>query len=150
MCVCSLSDRRKALPDPRLPPRRWPFHSFIKGGEFVLPFNSPTWCDAQSDVAPNNTQMRHLLHFVAWGWGHVKWRSDPVDVCRRGALILTYLPCSMFAGHVHRGGCEVLPGRVGSGSGPPPQSGHHLQGPQTWEVRPTLEPPTPQKDSSLD
>lgn len=35
------------------------------------------------------------------------------------------------AGHVHRGGCKVLPGRVGSGSGPSPQSGHHLQGPQT-------------------
>lgn len=33
------------------------------------------------------------------------------------------------AGHVYRGGCEVLPGRVGSGSAPSPQSGHHLQGP---------------------
>lgn len=96
VCVCSLSDRRKALPDPWLPPRRWPFHSFIKGGEFVLPFNSPTWCDARSDVTPNNMQMRHLLHFVAWGWGHVQLKSDPVDVCRWGALILTYLPCSML------------------------------------------------------
>lgn len=38
------------------------------------------------------------------------------------------------AGDVHGGGREVLPRRVGPGLGPPAQSGHHLQGPQTREV----------------
>lgn len=32
LCVCSLSDRREALSDPGLPPRRRPFHPSIKGG----------------------------------------------------------------------------------------------------------------------
>jgi len=38
-------------------------------------------------------------------------------------------------GDVHRGGCQVLSSRAGVGSGPPPQPGHHLQGPQTRKVR---------------
>ena len=39
------------------------------------------------------------------------------------------------AGDVYRGGRQVLSGRAGTGTGPPPQPGHHLQRPQTWEVR---------------
>lgn len=37
-------------------------------------------------------------------------------------------------GDVYRGGCKVLSGRAGIGTGPPPQPGHHIQRPQTWEV----------------
>lgn len=34
LCVCSFPDRRETLSDPRLPPRRRPLYSSVKGGGF--------------------------------------------------------------------------------------------------------------------
>lgn len=42
---------------------------------------------------------------------------------------------SLPAGHVHRGGREVLPSRAGSGARSFAQPGNHIQGSQTGEVR---------------
>lgn len=40
-----------------------------------------------------------------------------------------HLLCPL-AGDVYRGGCKVLSGRAGTGTGPPPQPGHHIQRPE--------------------
>lgn len=111
----------------------------------VVPSRAPTWRSVRF-----HTKELADMPFVAWEWSHVKWNQGATQ------LVCVTLGCSnpdvpaLFhvAGHVHRGRREVLPSRAGSGSGPSPQSGHHLQGPQTWEVLPTLEPLTQQKDSS--
>lgn len=65
----------------------------------------------------------------AAAWVQLKWSCcqgyNPVPVC--------FL--SFTTGHVHRGGCEVLPSRAGSGTRPFAQPGNHIQGSQTGKVR---------------
>lgn len=64
---------------------------------------------------------------LAW----VQRRLSRCQRCNPSTCPLPLLP----AGHVHRGGREVLPSRAGSGARPFAQPGNHIQGSQTREVR---------------
>lgn len=116
VCVfCSIPDWGEVVPDPGLPQGRRSLHQTLQRGTresfhmfLILPFfNSVGSCCFVT---------HRFLTFQT-------------------SNLSAYLFVSLPPGDVHRGGCEVLPGRAGAGTGPPPQPGHHLPRPQTWEVR---------------